>query len=181
MDGTAHGAGSNAVEEGTPMIQPAKMKDDTIIQASQAICAALSADDDGLKRDVLTHAGNRWSLGIDHTLGVAGRLRHAEIGRRMGGVTHRMLTRTLRQLERDGLIKRIDHGGVLPRVEYELTELGQGLLVHMIPLWTWVIDNADAFRMARDTFVDRQRGAVVPAKGLATISRDTENVVERSR
>jgi hypothetical protein len=84
MDGTAHGAGSNAVEEGTPMIQPAKMKDDTIIQASQAICAALSADDDGLKRDVLTHAGNRWSLGIVHTLGVGGRLRHAGIGRRMG-------------------------------------------------------------------------------------------------
>jgi DNA-binding MarR family transcriptional regulator len=87
----------------------------------------------------------------------------------MAGVTQRMLTRTLRKLERDGLISRIDHGEAPLHVEYEFTELGRGLLVHMIPLWTWVVDNADAFRAARDAF-DRQRGAVVPAKGLATTS-----------
>jgi DNA-binding HxlR family transcriptional regulator len=120
-----------------------------IIRRSQAACDALSADDDGLKREVLTHAGNRWSLGIVHVLGVAGRLRHAEIGRRMDGVTQRMLTRTLRQLERDGLILRYDHREVPPRVEYELSELGQGLLVHMIPLWTWVVESAEGFRSAR--------------------------------
>lgn len=79
------------------------MDNDEIIRRSQAACDALSADDDGLKREVLSHAGNRWSLGIVHVLGVSGRLRHAEIGRRMTGVTQRMLTRTLRQLERDGL------------------------------------------------------------------------------
>lgn len=72
------------------------MDNDEIIRRSQAACDALSADDDGLKREVLTHAGNRWSLGIVHVLGVSGRLRHAEIGRRMQGVTQRMLTRTLR-------------------------------------------------------------------------------------
>ncbi len=163
------------------MIQPTKMTADAIIQASQAICAALSADDDGLKREVLTHAGNRWSLGIVHTLGVTGCLRHAEIGRRMTGVTQRMLTRTLRQLERDGLIRRIDHGEVPPRVEYDLTELGRGLLVHMIPLWTWVIDNAEAFRTARDAFVDRQRDAVAPAQGPATTSTTAESAFESSR
>jgi DNA-binding HxlR family transcriptional regulator len=162
------------------MIQPAKMNADAIIQASQAICTALSAGDDGLKREVLTHAGNRWSLGIVHTLGVTGCLRHAEIGRRMPGVTQRMLTRTLRQLERDGLIRRIDHGEVPPRVEYDLTELGRGLLVHMIPLWTWVIDNADAFRGARDAFIDRQKDAGAPAKSLAT-TMDAANAGEGSR
>lgn len=72
-----------------------------IIKHSQVACEALSADDDGLKREVLTHAGNRWSLGIVYALGVAGPLRHAEIGRRMEGVTQRMLTRTLRTLERE--------------------------------------------------------------------------------
>jgi len=125
---------------------------DEIIRRSQAACEALSADEDGLKRQVLTHAGNRWSLGIVHLLGVNGRLRHAEIGRRMEGVTQRMLTRTLRQLERDGLVLRHDFQEVPPKVEYQLSELGKQLLVHMIPLWTWVVENADGFRRARERF-----------------------------
>lgn len=128
------------------------MDNEDVLRRSQAACDALSADDDGLKREVLTHAGNRWSLGVVHTLGVAGKLRHAEIGRRMHGVTQRMLTRTLRQLERDGLVVRHDHHEVPPRVEYELSEIGMGLLVQMIPLWTWVIENAEGFRNARQSY-----------------------------
>ena len=135
-------------------------KIEQLIQQSRAACAALSNDDDGLKREVLTHAGNRWSLGIVHTLGVSGRLRHAELGRRMHGVTQRMLTRTLRQLERDGLVLRFDHREVPPRVEYELTTLGRGLLYRMIPLWTWVIENADDFRKQRQAFDAAQQRAV---------------------
>lgn len=128
------------------------MDRESLIARSQAACTALSADDDGLKREVLSHAGNRWSLGIVHALGVGGRLRHAEIGRRMEGVTQRMLTRSLRQLERDGLIARHDYQEKSPRVEYELTASGTALLEHMIPLWMWVIDNAGEFRQARAAF-----------------------------
>lgn len=128
------------------------MDNDEIIRRSQAACDALSADEDGLKRQVLTHAGNRWSLGIVHLLVVNGRLRHAEIGRRMEGVTQRMLTRTLRQLERDGLVLRHDFQEVPPKVEYQLSELGKQLLVHMIPLWTWVVENAGEFRRSREQF-----------------------------
>lgn len=134
------------------------MDNDEIIRRSQAACDALSADDDGLKREVLTHAGNRWSLGIVHVLGVSGRLRHAEIGRRLQGVTQRMLTRTLRQLERDGLVVRHDFHEVPPKVEYALTALGTQLLVHMIPLWTWVVDNGEAFRQAREQFDQHAEG-----------------------
>ena len=61
------------------------------------------------------------------------------------GVTQRMLTRTLRQLERDGLVTRHDLVEILPCVEYKLTELGMGLLIRMIPLWTWVVENSDQF------------------------------------
>jgi DNA-binding HxlR family transcriptional regulator len=125
---------------------------DAVIARSQAACDALTSEEDGLKRELLAHAGNRWSLGIVHALGVAGTLRHAELARRLDGVTQRMLTRSLRQLERDGLITRHDHREVPPRVDYTLTELGRGLLVGMMPLWTWVIDNAAAFRAARDRF-----------------------------
>jgi len=67
----------------------------------------------------------------------------------MHGVTQRMLTRTLRQLERDGLVIRHDFGEVPPKVEYELSDTGMELLVRMIPLWTWIVENADRFREDR--------------------------------
>lgn len=134
------------------MIPHEAMTEEEVIRLSQATCDALSDEDDGLKREVLTHAGNRWSLGIVHALGVAGKLRHAEIGRRLEGVTQRMLTRSLRQLERDGLIVRCDHGEVPPRVDYELTPLGRSFLAHMVPLWTWLLEHAEDFRDARDRF-----------------------------
>jgi DNA-binding HxlR family transcriptional regulator len=138
------------MKEGTRVIPQEKI--DALIRQSQAACDALSDDDDGLKREVLAHAGSRWSLGVVHALGVSGRLRHAELGRRLSGVTQRMLTRTLRALERDGLVLRFDHREVPPRVEYELTSLGRGLLYQMIPLWTWVIENAEGFRERRRAF-----------------------------
>jgi len=141
-------------EEGTPVILPPSPSFEDIVRQSQEACDALSADDDGLKREILAHAGNRWSLGVVHALGVGGTLRHAELARQLEGVTQRMLTRTLRQLERDGLIARKDYGEVPPRVDYRLTELGRGLLVGMMPLWRWVIDNAADFRDARQRYDD---------------------------
>nr|WP_303682628.1 helix-turn-helix domain-containing protein [Brevundimonas naejangsanensis] len=85
----------------------------------------------------------------------SGTLRHAELARRLNGVSQRMLTRSLRQLERNGLIVRKDHREVPPRVDYTLTELGRGLLAGMMPLWIWVIDNAAAFKTARNSFEER--------------------------
>ncbi|WMJ68952.1 helix-turn-helix domain-containing protein [Stenotrophomonas sp. 24(2023)] len=134
------------------MIPQAPPTLEELLQQSQAACDALSEDDDGLKREILTHAGNRWSLAVVHALGVHGTLRHAQIARQLDGVTQRMLTRTLRQLERDGLIARHDHDEVPPRVDYQLTALGRGLLAGMVPLWRWVIDNAAGFRDARAQF-----------------------------
>lgn len=123
------------------------------IERSREACAALSAEDDSLKREVLTHAGNRWSLGVVHSLGVAGGpLRHSELAKQLEGVTQRMLTRTLRQLERDGLITRRDFGEVPPKVEYRLTPLGEEMLIGMVPLWDWVLKNTQAFHAARQRF-----------------------------
>ena len=135
------------------MIQQQLAPLEEAIEDSRVACAALSAEEDNLKREILAHAGNRWSLGIVHALGVArGPLRHAELGRALDGVTQRMLTRTLRQLERDGLIARRDYGEVPPRVEYRLTALGEEMLVGMVPLWRWVMDRTDHFREARHRF-----------------------------
>ncbi len=134
------------------------LRQEDILTYSQAVCDGLRDDDDGVRREVLAHAGNRWSLGVIHTLGVYGQLRHAEIGRRMHGVTQRMLTRTLRHLERDGLVVRHDVEEVVPHVEYQLTESGLELLIRMVPLWTWIVENADSFRTARATFDENRLG-----------------------
>lgn len=128
-----------------------------VLKYSQTVCDGLRDDDDGVRREVLAHAGSRWSLGVIHTLGVYGQLRHAEIAKRMHGVTQRMLTRTLRHLERDGLVIRHDFEEVVPHVEYALSETGLELLVRMVPLWTWIVENVDSFRAARATFDQKHR------------------------
>ncbi|MBF6639250.1 helix-turn-helix transcriptional regulator [Rouxiella silvae] len=127
-----------------------------LLQFSKVVCEGLGDDDDGLKREILTHAGNRWSLGVVHILGTSGPLRHAEISRRLAGVTQRMLTRTLRQLERDGLISRCDYQEKHPRVVYSVTDLGKEMLIQMMPLWHWIITSADDFRTARTRYDEAQ-------------------------
>ena len=128
------------------------MTDNEIIIASQAICEALNDEQDGMKREVLSHIGNTWSLSVIHVLGVDGKLRFSKLQERVTGVSQKMLTKSLRELERDGLITRTQYMEVPPRVEYELTQLGRGLLIQIIPLWTWIIGRSDAFREARNKF-----------------------------
>ncbi|WP_409285412.1 winged helix-turn-helix transcriptional regulator [Pseudomonas protegens] len=131
------------------------MTDQEALSQAETICRTLREDDDGVRREVLAHAGSRWSLGILHALGVYGTMRHAEIKRQMTGVTQRMLTKTLRSMERDGLVVRREFGEIPPRVEYELTPLGMGLLIRMSPIWTWVVENVEDFRKARRIFDSR--------------------------
>lgn len=134
------------------MIPEKEMTDQEALSQAETICQTLREDDDGIRREVLAHAGSRWSLGILHALGVYGTMRHAEIKRQMTGVTQRMLTKTLRSMERDGLVVRREFGEIPPRVEYELTPLGMGLLIRMSPIWTWVVENVEDFRKARRIF-----------------------------
>ena len=139
------------------MIPEKELTDQEALSQAETICQTLREDDDGIRREVLAHAGSRWSLGILHALGVYGTMRHAEIKRQMTGVTQRMLTKTLRSMERDGLVVRREFGEIPPRVEYELTPLGMGLLIRMSPIWTWVVENVEDFRKARRIF-DSQDG-----------------------
>ncbi|ARU88528.1 helix-turn-helix domain-containing protein [Pseudomonas sp. M30-35] len=149
------------------------MTDHEALSQAEAICQTLREDDDGVRREVLAHAGSRWSLGILHALGVYGKMRHAEIKRQMAGVTQRMLTKTLRGLERDGLVVRREFDEIPPRVEYELTPLGMELLIRMSPIWTWVVENVEAFRKARRVF-DSQDGKKTSWQIPASIPVDPE-------
>jgi len=102
-------------------------------------------------RGILNRIGDKWSLLVIVTL-QQGRLRFTELQRHIPGVSQRMLTLTLRQLERDGLVLRTVHAEVPPRVEYELTGMGRTLLEPSLALASWAVDNHPAIQAAREAF-----------------------------
>ena len=91
-------------------------------------------------KDLLTRLGDKWSMLVIVTLARAPdhRLRFSEMMRAIGGISQRMLTTTLRYLERDGIVMRRLYPEVPPRVEYTLTERGLGLLVPVTALVAWI-------------------------------------------
>lgn len=100
-------------------------------------------------RDILDRIGDKWSLLSILHLGSTDSLRFNELRKRITGISQRMLTVTLRALEADGLVARTVYAEVPPRVEYQLTELGQGLLGAVIELGNWAAAHAAAIADAR--------------------------------
>src|SRR5438552_16677102 len=91
-------------------------------------------------REVLNRVGDKWSVLIVALLG-DGTKRFSELRRMIEGISQRMLTLTLKGLERDGLITRTVYPTIPPRVDYQLTKLGRGLLVPNTGLANWVGDD----------------------------------------
>jgi len=106
---------------------------------------------------VLARVGDKWSVLIVALLG-DGPKRFNEIKRMVGGISQRMLTLTLRGLERDGLVTRTVFPTVPPRVDYELTELGRSLWKPVEALGSWARDNQDVIAAARQEFDARNNG-----------------------
>jgi DNA-binding HxlR family transcriptional regulator len=100
---------------------------------------------------VLALVGDKWSVMIIVTLG-NGPLRFNEIKRAVGGISQRMLTLTLRGLERDGLVTRTQFATIPPRVDYELTALGCSLWQIVEPLVAWARARMNDMKRARETF-----------------------------
>jgi DNA-binding HxlR family transcriptional regulator len=99
-------------------------------------------------RDVLDRIGDRWTVLLVGSLS-QGPLRFSELGRRVRGISQKMLTQTLRGLERDGLVTRTVHAEVPPRVEYELTEPGRTLIAPLATLDAWARTHMPAIEEAR--------------------------------
>jgi DNA-binding HxlR family transcriptional regulator len=114
------------------------------------ICTSLSADGQ-LARDLLDRIGDKWSVLIIASLR-HGPVRFTAIQQAAAGISQRMLSLNLRQLQRDGLISRTSYPEVPPRVEYELTDLGCSLLTPVLALARWAGDNATQVRTHRDAF-----------------------------
>ncbi|WP_292323260.1 helix-turn-helix domain-containing protein [Mesorhizobium sp.] len=102
--------------------------------------------------EILGHMGDKWTVLVIATLTVQPR-RFNELKRLIGGISQQMLTRTLKGLERDGLVTRKVYPTVPPQVEYALTDLGHSLAVPLIQVGTWVLDHMseiDAHRASYD-------------------------------
>ena len=101
--------------------------------------------------DVLARVGDKWSVLVVSRLGEGSR-RFNELRRSIGGISQRMLTLTLRGLERDGLITRTVFPTIPPRVDYALTPLGRDLLNPVSALGSWAIRNQAKIAQARAHF-----------------------------
>jgi len=101
--------------------------------------------------EVLSRVGDKWTVLVVSTLG-DGPKRFNELRRALGSISQRMLTLTLRGLERDGLVTRTVFPTVPPRVDYELTKLGRSLLDPVSALGLWARKNRPAIQDARTRF-----------------------------
>lgn len=122
-------------------------------------------------REMMSRVGDKWSLLVILILeGMPGRRgRFSDLKRSIPGISQRMLTATVRHLERDGMLTRHVYAEVPPRVEYELTALGRGLMDPVRGLVSWLQSNWPAIRSARDRFDARaQRVKAATSSPAAT-------------
>jgi DNA-binding HxlR family transcriptional regulator len=113
--------------------------------------------------DVLARVGDKWSVLVVTRLG-GEPVRFNELRRSIGGISQRMLTLTLRGLERDGLITRTIFPTIPPRVEYALTALGRDLLQPVSSLSEWALRNQAKIARAREQFDSSAKRAAEPAR-----------------
>ncbi|MET7905440.1 helix-turn-helix domain-containing protein [Streptomyces sp. NPDC005355] len=112
-------------------------------------CAAIPAEQMALIRQILDRVGDKWSLLLIAVL-ESGPLRYTDLQRQIPGISQRMLSLTLRQLQQDGLITRTAYAEVPPRVEYTLAPLGRGLHEIVTSLIGWAAEHHDEIRANRD-------------------------------
>lgn len=101
--------------------------------------------------EVLSRVGDRWSVLVIISLSQYGTLRFNELKRNLG-ISQRMLSRTLRELERDGLVNRTHYPAIPPKVEYTLTALGESFREPVAQLGNWALENLATIDTAREIY-----------------------------
>ena len=107
---------------------------------------------EALVHDLIGRVADKWTMLVLELLEEKGELRFTQIGRLIGNISQKMLTQTLRHMERDGLVIRTVHPVVPPKVEYRLTDLGRSLGAAFCGVWIWAEQNLAAVEWARRTF-----------------------------
>ncbi|MFC9691219.1 winged helix-turn-helix transcriptional regulator [Kribbella sp. NPDC056951] len=120
------------------------------MRATAGPCANWPGDPDFI-RELMERTGDKWTMLVVATLS-DGPLRYTELQHSVPGISQRMLTLTLRQLTRDGLITRTSYPEVPPRVEYALTPLGRSLLGAVLAMAAWSVENHEEVRANRERY-----------------------------
>ncbi|MDR6954711.1 DNA-binding HxlR family transcriptional regulator [Ancylobacter sp. 3268] len=107
---------------------------------------------EALVNEVIGRVADKWTMIVLEVLTEHGELRFTRIGEFAGGISQKMLTQTLRQMERDGLLVRTVHPVIPPRVEYRLTDLGLSLAEAFCGVWLWAEANIGRIEAARAAF-----------------------------
>lgn len=107
---------------------------------------------EALVNDLIGRVADKWTMIVLEVLNGHGELRFTQLARNVPGISQKMLTQTLRQMERDGMLTRTVHAVVPPRVDYRLTELGKSLGAAFCSVWIWAEQNLDKVETARERF-----------------------------
>src|ERR1700679_3916134 len=120
-------------------------------------CETLTEAEDALTREMVSRISDKWSLWTMSVIAEFGQpMRFSRIMDQVEGISQKSLTKTLRGLERDGLITREVFAEVPPRVEYTITALGSEMLDNVAPLWLWVAKSVRRFQDHRAAFDSRE-------------------------
>src|SRR5271170_1055109 len=107
---------------------------------------------EALVREIIERVADKWTMLVLEVLEENGVVRFTRLGELVGGISQKMLTKTVRQMERDGVVTRTVHPIIPPRVESELTELGRSLGEAFCGVWVWAEKHGEEIERARVTF-----------------------------
>jgi len=122
------------------------------VYAASTPPADLDPKIEALVNDLIGRVADKWTMLVLEVLAEKGELRFTRLGELVEGISQKMLTQTLRQMERDGLITRTVHPVVPPKVEYKLTHLGLSLGAAFCGVWVWAAENLKFIEQARREF-----------------------------
>jgi len=142
--------------------KPPQFTDEQIATAKRYAPPSSSTDIDprieALVHDLIGRVADKWTMLILDVLAEKGELRFTRLGEMVEGISQKMLTQTLRQMERDGLLTRTVHPVVPPKVEYRLTALGLSLGAAFCGVWVWAAENLQQIEKARLDFDEKVAG-----------------------
>lgn len=112
---------------------------------------------EALVNDIIGKVADKWTMLILEALEEHGTLRFTQLGRAVGRISQKMLTQTVRQMERDGLVRRTVHPVIPPHVDYDLTPLGRSLGAAFCGVWIWAETHHAEIERARRAFGEAGR------------------------
>jgi DNA-binding HxlR family transcriptional regulator len=124
----------------------------TLLSHTTSEAYAMDPRVESLVHELIGRVADKWTMVILEVLAEHGEMRFTRLGEKVAGISQKMLTKTVRQMERDGLLTRTIHPVIPPRVDYKLTELGLSLGAAFCGVWLWAEKHLEEVTLARSKF-----------------------------